>query len=103
MGHCRSGWTFLLPNPTIRPGVQQLERKDTAAQHLVVKTTDVKSRTQLHLGTITQFAELQLAQLVGEGLRWPRDVAIRFRLDGRLINGPGFPHELDHLVASPSL
>ena len=37
---------FLRQNPAIRPGVQQVERKHTAIQHLVVKTTDVESGAQ---------------------------------------------------------
>src|SRR3984957_12488151 len=97
------GCEFLRPNPAIRPGVRQVERKHAAVQHLIVKTTDVESGAQLHPRTVTQFAELQLTQLVREGLRRPRDVAIRFRLDGRLVDGPRFSHELDHLVAIPTL
>jgi hypothetical protein len=47
------GGTFLHPDPIIGPGVQQFERQHTAAQHLVVKATDVVKRRKSVIAVIS--------------------------------------------------
>ncbi len=44
VNHRCFGGTFTHPDPIIGPGVQQIERQHTAAQHLVVKAADVEFR-----------------------------------------------------------
>src|SRR5437879_2371834 len=57
---------FLLCNPLIGPRLKQIERQSPAIEHLIVKFADVKLGPQLLLGTLPQFANLKLAQLVTE-------------------------------------
>src|SRR5271166_1508129 len=80
---------LLLPNPAHGAGVQEVERQDAAAQHLVVELADVEFCAQFFFGAGAKFAELELAELIREGLRRPGDVAIRFGLDGGFVDGAG--------------
>jgi hypothetical protein len=56
------GPEFLPLNPAVGAGIQEVERQDSAAQHLVVEAADVEFRTQLLLRSVAKFAELELAQ-----------------------------------------
>src|SRR6267143_335255 len=63
---------------------------------------DVELDPQFLLGTVAEFAKLELAQLVAEGLRGPRDVAIGFGLDCRLVDGTRLSEEIDDLITCPA-
>ena len=54
------------------------------------------------MGAFAEFANLELAEFVAEGLRGPGDVAVGFGLDRRLIDGAGLAHEFHDLIARPS-
>src|SRR5450631_1849695 len=67
-----------------------------------MESADVEACAQLLSRARAQFAELQLPKFVGECLRRPGDVAIRLRLDGRLINRPGLAKEVHYLISRPA-
>src|SRR6476646_2985951 len=67
-----------------------------------MEAADVKLRPQYFPGAFAEFANLELAQFVAEGLRRPGDVAVGLRLDRRLIHGAGLAHEIHNLVACPT-
>jgi hypothetical protein len=46
---------------------------------------------------------LQLADLVGQSLAGPRDVAVHLGLDAGLVDGRVVVEEIDHLLAGPVL
>src|ERR1039457_53337 len=92
---------LLRGNPAVGPGVEQVHRQGAAGEHLVVERAQVELRTQFLLCTIAKFAELELADLVGEALPRPRDVAVCLGLDHRLPLIWGFPGETHKPGAGP--
>src|SRR5271167_3017836 len=93
---------FLLRDPQIRAGIEQIERKGTTVKHLVVELANVKLGPQLFPGAFAEFAELELAELVTERLCGPRDVTVGLGLDRRFIDRAGLAHEVHDLIACPS-
>ncbi len=89
-------------DPFIRARVEEIEGEGSAVEHLVVEAADVELGAQLFLGAVAEFAELELAELIAEGLGGPSDVAVRLRLDGGLIDGAGLAEELHDLIAGPA-
>src|SRR5271169_3407623 len=79
---------FLLRDPLIRPGVEQIEGERSSVEHFVVELANVELGPQFLLGAFAKLAELELAELVAESLRGPRDVTVRLRLDRWLIDRP---------------
>ena len=55
------------------------------------------------LGALAEFAELELAELVTEGLCGPRNVAVGLGLDRGLVDRAGFAEEVHDLIAGPPL
>jgi hypothetical protein len=51
-------------DPTVGLGVKEIEREDTAIQHLVVEGTQVKFGPQFLLGAFAEFAKRKLSELV---------------------------------------
>src|SRR5580700_5816308 len=93
---------FLLGNPLVRASLEQVEGQGPTIQHLVVESANVKLGAQFFPGAFSQLANLKLAQLVAEGLRGPRDVAVSFGLNGRLVNGPRLAKKFYNLIACPA-
>ncbi len=94
---------FLLGDPFVGAGVEQIEREGAAVEHLVVEFADVKLGAQFFPGTFAEFANLELPKFVAEGLRRPCDVAVGLGLDRRLVNRAGLAEEIYDLIAAPSL
>src|SRR5258708_4548349 len=92
----------LLCDPLICAGLEEIERQGSSVQHLLVELADIEPGAQVFLRAFTEFADLELAQLVTEGLRGPRDVAVGLRLDCRLVHRTGLAEEIHYLAASPS-
>src|SRR5260370_9329473 len=63
----------------------------------------VKLRAQFFLGAFAEFADLELAEFITEGLRGPRDVAVGLGLDAGLVNRARLTEEIHDLIAVPSL
>src|SRR5579872_3658319 len=93
----------MLRDPLVCPSLEEIERKGSAVEHLIVKGADVELRAELFLCSFTQFAELELAKFVTEGLRGPGDVTVGFRLDAGLVDGAGLSEEIYNLLSCPSL
>ena len=55
------------------------------------------------LGAVAQLQNLQLADLVGQRLAGPRDVAVHLGLDAGFVDGGVVVEVLDHLLAGPVL
>ena len=55
---------FLFGDPFIRAGLEKIEGKRSAVEHLVVEGADVELWSQLCSGAFAQFAELELAEFV---------------------------------------
>src|SRR5262249_1585521 len=96
---CETLFCFLLGDPFIRALIEEVERQGSAIEHLVMKSSQIEFRAQRFLGAIAELTELELAKLVAERLSRPGDVAIGFRLNGRLVDGAGLAHEFHDLVA----
>ena len=61
-------------------------------EHLVVEGADIEVVAELFFGAVAQLEDFKLADLVGESLAGPCDVAIDLGLDGwsrRWLNGRG--------------
>src|SRR5580704_18106463 len=93
---------FLLGNPLVRASLEQVEWQGPAIQHLVVEGANVELGPQFFPGAFAKLANLKLAQLVAESLRRPRDVAISFGLNGRLVNGARLAKKFYNLIACPA-
>src|SRR5271170_7614960 len=91
--------TCLHLNPAVRARVEQVKRESAAVQHFVVEGAEVELCTQLLPRAFAQFDELELPDLVTQGLGRPGDVAVRFRLDLGLVERTGFAEEVDHPIA----
>jgi hypothetical protein len=73
------------PPPSCDPGVharlQHVERQGAVQQHRVVERRTSNARRQPLLGAAAQLLQLQLADLVGQRLARPADVAVQLGLD----------------------
>src|SRR5258708_5494684 len=67
-----------------------------------MEAADIKLGAQFFLGALAEFAKLDLAELVAEGLRGPRDIAIGLGLDRGLVDRAGFAEEIHDLIACPA-
>ena len=56
-----------------------------------------------NIGAVAKFEYLELADLVGQGLAGPTNIAVNFRLDTGVVDAGVVMEELDHLVAGPVL
>ena len=83
-------------------GVEHVERESAAAEDLVVEGADVEFGAELFLRALAELEDLELAELVGAGLRGPRDVAVGLGLDERLVDVV-LAHVVDDLIAGPAL
>ena len=63
---------------------------------------DVEFGAEFFLCALAEFEDLELAEFVGAGLRGPRDVAVGFGLDERLVDVV-LAHVVDDLIARPAL
>src|SRR4051812_14541614 len=91
-----SSLPFLLCHPLICTGFEQVERQGAAVEDLVVEGADVELGSKFFFRAVTKLTDLELAQLVAERLRGPRDVAVGLSLDGGLVDGAGLAHEVHH-------
>src|SRR5260370_27639013 len=66
---------------------EHVHRKGAGAEDLVVELADVEPLAELLPGLLAQLGDLELADLVAEGLAGPDDVAIRLALHVDLIDG----------------
>src|SRR5688572_33267841 len=76
---------LLARDPRADAGIENSERNRAGAEDLVVERAHVERITQLVRGEVAQLANLELSDLVREGLPRPRDVAID--LDGDVVQG----------------
>src|SRR5258708_12304675 len=93
----------MLGDPFVGAGVEQVEGQGSTIEHRIVEGAEVELGSQFFLGTVAEFAKLELAKLVAKSLRGPRDVAIGFGLDGGLVDRARLPDEIHALVTFPTL
>src|SRR5580692_5952457 len=93
----------LTSNPVIDAGFQQVERQASTTENFIMKRSDIEARTKLLLGAIAQIENLELTDLVAEALSWPRNIAVDFSLDRRLICSAAFAEVSHCLFAGPTL
>ena len=74
-----AGHRDLAIDPALDAPVQNLQGQGTAGEYLHVKVPQVESLPERTLGAPAQFADFQLAVLVGCRLAWIGDVAVDFR------------------------
>jgi hypothetical protein len=67
--------------PPVHLGLQEVERDRAAGQQLVVERAQVEARAQRGGRLRPQLLDLQLADLVGQGLPRPDVVAVDLHLD----------------------
>src|SRR3982751_350255 len=94
----------LLPRPPLRhPPLQHPHRQRAGAEHLVVEGADVEPVAELLLRLLAQAEDRELADLVGEGLAGPGDVAVGLALDPGVGGARVVAEELHDLLARPVL
>ncbi|EEF25620.1 conserved hypothetical protein [Ricinus communis] len=89
------------PAPERRVG--HIHRQRAGAQHLVVEGADVEAVSQFLAGVVAQFKDLQLADLVTQGLSRPDDVAVGLALHFDFLDAGMVVEEVHHLLAVPVL
>src|SRR5262249_1925135 len=94
---------LLQRNPGTDAGIEQVERQRALPHHLVMEIANRESVAQLFAGEGAQLLELQLAQLVGQRLPGPDDVAVDLDLDVVLGLRRIVHEELDGLLPGPAL
>jgi hypothetical protein len=72
-------------DPTIQPSLEHVKGQTSAAKYLVMEDSDIEARAKLLPGRFSQFDDFQLSDLVAQSLSGPRDIAIHFRLNRRLV------------------
>src|SRR5580704_3248211 len=93
----------LTSNPVIDAGFQHVERQASSTENFIMEGPDIEARTKLLLGAIAQIENLELTNLVAEALSWPRNIAVDFSLDRRLICSAAFAEVSHCLFAGPTL
>lgn len=73
-------------DPFVSTLIKEVEGERSAIDHGIMESAYIEAWAQLLLRAIAQLTELELAQLIGKGLRRVGDVAIRLALDKRLLN-----------------
>jgi hypothetical protein len=69
----------LIGKPPVHIALQNGERHAAAEQNVVVKRPDIETGAQRRPGTLAQFEDFQLANLVGQGLTRVGHIALDFR------------------------
>ncbi len=90
-------------NPGLGAGVEQVEGQRSSAEDLVVEGADVELWPEFLLGAGAEFAEFELADLIGERLSRPRDVAVDLGLEFGAGEAVGLLEEGYGLLAGPAL
>ena len=103
MGSLLFDGRLLLRDPRINPVAQHVERQRSGVEHLIVEGAQVEVVAQSRLSPVAQFQNLQLADLVGQCLAGPRDVAVHLGLHLRLGGCRVVVEVIDHLLAGPVL
>src|ERR1700722_12505155 len=93
---------LLLLNPLIGARLEQVQGKSHTVEHLVMESSDIQLGSQLLLSSIPEFADFELAELVAESLRGPRDITVGLGLDSGFIHSAGLAKEVHYLIARPS-
>src|SRR3984885_9828482 len=92
---------LLFLNPLIGARLEQVQGKSPTVEHFVMEGSDIQLGSQLLLSSIPEFADFELAELVAESLRGPRDITIGLGLDRGFIDRARFAEEIHHLIARP--
>ena len=93
----------MFSDPFVGAGFEEVQRQRAAVQDFVVEGADIELRSQLLLGMVAEFANLELPEFLAERLSGPGDVAVGLGLDRGLVDGTGLAHEFDDLIATPAL
>jgi hypothetical protein len=93
----------LAADPGVYLGIQDVEGKRAVSEHFIVAVADVKLVAKFLPRFFPQFNDLQLSQLVSQGLTGPRDVAVDFALNVRLIHRGVAMEVVNHLLSGPML
>src|SRR4051794_39125555 len=107
-GESAAAWpphSGLLPrgDELVDPLFQDVHRQGAGAEHLVVEGADVELAAELALRLLAQLENLQLPDLVAEGLAGPHDVAVGLVLDVHLVLRRMGVEEIDNLLTVPLL
>src|SRR5215469_10916267 len=100
--HARSR-ALLRGDPRVDARVKHVERQRAAAQHFVMEAANVELPAQLFPGPLAQLKDLQLAELIAQGLRRPGHVAVSLALYLGLVNAGVVVEVIHHLLARPVL
>src|ERR1700689_1223983 len=95
--------SLLLRDPRSNLLVENIERQRTLSQHRIVEFADVEFRAQLAFRALAQLENLHLAELVGQRLPGPRDIAVNLAGDVGIVHGRVRVEVVDHLLARPVL
>src|SRR6267143_2432715 len=88
-------------DPRVNPCVERVQRQRPRAEHLIVERANIEFAAERRRRVRAQLFDLQLADLVGERLARPYDVAIDFHGDV-MLRLPGIGLEVvDGVLARP--
>ena len=83
--------------------LEHVKRQCPAVEHLVVEGADVELVAERFLRAGAELEDLELADLVGQSLAGPGDVAVDLGLDAGLVDVRVVVEVVDHLLAGPAL
>src|SRR5437588_4282879 len=90
-------------NPTVYPPLKHVQRQRSRPQYLVMECPNIELPAKLSLRSSAEIQNLELADLIGQGLARHRYIAVYIYLDRQGVKGGVLPHIAEGLVSAPSL